>query len=221
MRLIDDFDSGNQTAFAKRVGIPQSTLVGYLTEKGQGKIKAPFLQALVENLNVNSTWLLTGHGEIRGNGAGAISALGEHSQPVPLPGGAEGAALPVYAATGAGSAVEDWNPEPIRTVMIPPTFMRDGIVGLQVAGDSMEPRIKRGGLVGVDTNLKRLVGGQTYAVRLPYEGVTIKKVFYDPEGDKLVLKSDNPGHPDQSVPMEGRDLGDLLLGQVVWVLQET
>jgi phage repressor protein C with HTH and peptisase S24 domain len=103
-------------------------------------------------------------------------------------------------------------------VCIPESFYRGDLIVFHVRGDSMEPNIKEGAFVGVDIQVKEIVGGKAYAVWIPYEGVTIKLVYVDPENNQFILRSENAKHPDQRLPIDDRD--NLIIGRVVWVMQE-
>ena len=72
--------------------------------------------------------------------------------------------------------------------------------------------------MGVDTTEQRIIGGKIYAVWVLNEGVTLKRVFVDPENNILLLQSENPKHPDQRLPVDDRD--NLIVGRVKWVMQE-
>jgi phage repressor protein C with HTH and peptisase S24 domain len=72
--------------------------------------------------------------------------------------------------------------------------------------------------VGVDLQDREIVGGKTYAVWIPYEGVTVKQVYVDPENNQFILRSENAKHPDQRLPVVGRE--NLIVGRVKWVMQE-
>ena len=103
------------------------------------------------------------------------------------------------------------------TVCIPEYFYKDDIIVFHVRGDSMEPSIKEGAFVGVDFQDRDVVGGKTYAVWVPYEGVTLKMVYVDPQNKQLILQSENPKHPEQHLPLDGRE--NLIIGSVRWVMQ--
>jgi phage repressor protein C with HTH and peptisase S24 domain len=129
-----------------------------------------------------------------------------------------GRVVDVLAMTGAGPGTDLVEPEALFQVCIPPNYWRPSLMVYQVGGDSMEPVIRKGAFVGIDTDRTRLTSGQVYVVNVPYEGLTLKRVFYDPEAECLVLRSANPDHPDQRLPTNGRD--DLLVGKAIWVMQE-
>lgn len=69
----------------------------------------------------------------------------------------------------------------------------------------MEPVVKKGSFVGIDTQNVDIVAGEIYAVRVPYEGLVLKKVFVEPAKKCLRLVSENPEHPDQELPIEDRE----------------
>ena len=82
LQLIDIFDNNSQTQAARRIGIPQKTLWGYLNEDGQVKIKKVFLDKIFEAYpGVRRDWLYFGEGEMLQGGG--IPALAGASGPVP------------------------------------------------------------------------------------------------------------------------------------------
>ena len=60
--LIQDICGGNQSEFAKRIGVPQSTFIGYLNESGQNKVKFSVLIRIIEVFDISPDWLMTGLG---------------------------------------------------------------------------------------------------------------------------------------------------------------
>lgn len=82
-----------------------------------------------------------------------------------------------------------------------------------VAGDSMEPYLMDGDEVLVDTGQADLVDGEVYALRVGDE-VNMRRLFKR-VGGSLLLKSDNPAFPDETVRPE--ELDQLrVLGRVLW-----
>ncbi len=125
----------------------------------------------------------------------------------------------VYAMAGAGDGRDFEQMEPIETIVLPSQYSPPNIVALKVRGESMEPTIYDGAVVGVDPDDRQIVNGKVYAVWIPYEGAVIKRVFIDHE--KLVLKSDNERFPAFSIPLdEIRDRENIIIGRVTWVVQK-
>jgi phage repressor protein C with HTH and peptisase S24 domain len=83
---------------------------------------------------------------------------------------------------------------------------------------SMEPLIRKGVYIGVDTTRKQVVSGERYAVPLPHEGVAVKRIFPNSTGDDFSLRVENPQHPEMTMPAE--KLGETILGRVVWTLNK-
>ena len=72
--------------------------------------------------------------------------------------------------------------------------------------------------MGIDKDRKTIRSGGIYALDLPVEGMVVKRVNYDAENAKLILRSENASHEDQQIPAE--DGASRVIGRVVWVLQE-
>jgi len=128
-----------------------------------------------------------------------------------------GRVVPVYATAAGGKAINLAETEPICRVCIPLTYYRESILIVQIKGHSMEPDILNGAFVGLDTDQRELVAGEKYGVCVPYEGLTVKRIFVDPQAGELVLRSINPEHPEMRVAVDERD--GLIVGRAVWVMQ--
>lgn len=127
--------------------------------------------------------------------------------------------LPVRAIAGAGNAHELEESEALFHIAVPQQYLRPHISTLLVAGESMEPTILDRAVVGVNRESGEITQGKIYAVRLPYEGVVVKRLFLDHREKCFVLRSDNKGgdYPDIRLPFEEGDA--FVYGRVVWVLQ--
>lgn len=124
--------------------------------------------------------------------------------------------IPVMGATGAGNAVELFNASPERWINILPQYMRSDMIGLVVEGDSMEPTIHKGAIIGVIPYDGSINDGGIYLVQRPPFGRTIKRIKMG-NGDQLVLHSDNPAYNPVTTTFEGYE--EIIIGQVVWVWQ--
>lgn len=131
----------------------------------------------------------------------------------------ETARVEVFALAGAGDARELENQEPIESLVVPASFKFQSLVALKVRGESMEPTVYNGAIVGVDREEGQIINGKIYAVWIPYEGAVIKRVYIDTE--KIILKSDNTRFPASSIPLHDlRDRENIIIGRVVWVVQK-
>jgi transcriptional regulator with XRE-family HTH domain len=90
------------------------------------------------------------------------------------------------------------------------------VVALFADGDSMMPTIQGGSLIAIDIEDKAEIHNyKIYAVEIPDEGVTIKRVFKDE--DHLILLADNrdfPGFP-RAINLRGLNYNPVC-GRVVW-----
>jgi transcriptional regulator with XRE-family HTH domain len=93
---------------------------------------------------------------------------------------------------------------------------QEKVVCLFVSGDSMTPTIKDKSLVAIDVEDKNEIANyKIYAVEIPDEGVTIKRVVKDK--DNLILMADNmyaKGFP-RALNLKGLDYNPVC-GKVVW-----
>ncbi len=209
---------------ARTGNIKKQTVSDYLSGKTSPSTKA--LKGWVQNYGLNLNWLITGEGEPENSQASmAIRNIRPNAVPEPAPqvcptcnSNFAGHIVDVHSTIGAGSPSEYWEPNPLFQVCIPERFYSQNLMVIKVEGTSMEPLIKKGAYVGLDTGHNGVVAGEIYGVRVPYEGLTLKRVFVDPEKECLRLQSENPKHPEQNLPIEGRE--DLIVGKAVWVMQE-
>ncbi len=107
---------------------------------------------------------------------------------------------------------------PVGRLSIPLSYSGPGIQVYRVDGTSMEPYIHKDAFVGIDTARKHVASGELYGVRMPYEGMVLKRAFVDAQGEKLILRSENTSHPEMLIPLE--DYEQHVLGRVAWVMQK-
>ena len=118
-----------------------------------------------------------------------------------------------------GLDIQDYLPKS-ATIRVPLEYAMQCDSALLVKGDSMAWTIKSGGVVGVIRRNFDFVSGEVYAVRLPYEGLSIKRVIVDAANGEYIIRSDNPDkekYPDRRLSIT--EYADIILGRVVWVWQ--
>ena len=101
---------------------------------------------------------------------------------------------------------------------IPQSFSRNGLKVFELDSASMEPIIRKGAYIGVDSLQTRAVFGELCALALPYEGVAIKRAFLNNATGEVVLRAENPQHPEMILPMA--EFGKSIIGRVVWTLNK-
>lgn len=105
----------------------------------------------------------------------------------------------------------------IGKLSIPLSLSGPSIQVVKVETGSMEPLINKGAYVGIDTAQKNVVSGEVYAIYAPFEGLSLKRVFLDAENQRLIMRSENPSHPEQYAPLDKR--AERIMGRVIWVIQ--
>lgn len=194
--------------------------------KRRDSIPAEWYMKLFKKFGLNPDWLEEGagpwylknkHGEyVTSDGTvpqGVMETLGSYAGPEN-----KGTVITIHSMQVEIKENGNWAPVPVGRLNIPQSFARTGLQVLKTGAASMEPLIRRGAFVGVDTQHKHIESGELYALFIPHEGIALKRVFHDPENKRYILRSENVLHPEQYLPVERRD--ELIYGRVVWVLQD-
>jgi phage repressor protein C with HTH and peptisase S24 domain len=108
--------------------------------------------------------------------------------------------------------------EKVDSFCVPKEFDGEGLLVVRMAGTNMEPLIRRDALVGIDLNRKKVISGEIYGLVLPYEGLVIRRVYLEPEEDRLVMSSENQSHADKHGPLQ--EYSSRIAGRVAWVMQD-
>lgn len=196
-------ERGWQTAFSEKTGIKQSSLSRIIT----GITPAPTLEnvgAIIDALGIESFL-----------DAPTIRRLGEHS-PVEKNSGAGLHPVPLMGETGAGAPQELFTGSSEHLIQILPQYYRTDMIALTVRGDSMEPTIKNGAIVGIAPLTEDITEGGIYLVSIPCFGRVVKRLRLSRDG-QLLLISDNPDY--EPITVNPAEQEKTVLGQVVWVLQ--
>ena len=64
-QIADVFYGGNKAAFAKAIGIAPTSITNYIGGKRASKPSSDLLEKIVNSLDVDAMWLLTGKGEMK------------------------------------------------------------------------------------------------------------------------------------------------------------
>lgn len=197
--LVDEVAGGKRSAFAREVGLPDSTVQSYFVMKIQPT--ADKLIKIAKKTGVNLNWLLLGEGPR------------ERFEP-------EFVVVPrIEVRLGAGGEAEVYDVEEKENY----AFRRDWLLSrgnpkhmrlMTVVGDSMEPTLSEGDLVLVDLSKTDPRDG-IYALRI-HTGLVVKRVQRMGKSRIRVI-SDNPKYPPQEFDLEseGNDLA--VIGKVIWL----
>ena len=203
-KAVDEQFNGNITNASREWGIQNDNLHKWLKRTRVPTLDkiSPILERLCEY-------------SFRQEPHGIIHRVGEHA-PIEKVEGETLPTIPVVGMTGAGDAVELFSASPDYLLPVLPQYFRPGIIGLVVEGDSMEPTIKRGAVVGVLPYDGSISEGGIYLVQRPPFGRTIKRVRMG-DNNLIELHSDNPSYKPVMIDPEGYE--GIIVGRVVWIWQ--
>ena len=196
---------GNINRLARMTGIPFQTL-----SRWSSKASNPTLEGIAKLLPFID-WPKRGQSKL----PPLIKPIGGNAPAEPVV-GSDLVRIPVMTEAGAGAPRDVFDGEPKQWIEILPKFHKQNMRAVEVVGDSMEPTIQRGAIIGVRPFEGSLREGGIYLCHLQYFGLVCKRVRANgPRG--LLLISDNPAYKDMEIPPE--DCESLIVGEVVWCLQ--
>ncbi len=193
----------SQNALAKALEVEQASLSRFVN--GKSGISGEAFVKLLTYMN----------GKITYDEGPTMHRMGKNA-PVEIVTGDDLPLIPVFLEAGAGLPVELWQTAPSKTIPILPQYYRQDVRAVEITGDSMEPTIKKGAIVGVIPLEEELVEGAIYLVRRPPFGLVVKRVRADRDGN-IVLYSDNSTYAPQPVPFDGYE--NIIIGRVIWCWQ--
>jgi phage repressor protein C with HTH and peptisase S24 domain len=199
----------NVSELSRMIGVPYKSISNY--ERGERKATVEYLALVSEHLGANVEWLLFGKGN--------MFSTEENSNRNDIC-SSDYIYIPIYdiqAAAGHGCIVDE------ETVIDHFAFKADwfnknicgskpDLVIFTAHGESMEPTIKNGDLIMIDTANKRIRDG-IFVIRFD-NSLLVKRLSLMPK-DKLQIKSDNPEHPIFEVNLKEED-AFAVIGKVVW-----
>lgn len=196
-------DAGGGAAVAKRGGVPLGTLNNYLAGRD---MRAEGLVTLARATGVRLEWLAAGDGPMRVGEAEPASGTVVVAR-------YDARAAAGRRALGADARVieaihfsEAW----VRTVL---RRNPQDLAIIEAFGDSMEPTIKDGDVLMLDTAITDLVSGRIYVVDLGGE-LLVKRIQRRLNGALLVLSDNDRYPPEELQPSDAAPLR--IVGEVVW-----
>jgi len=211
--------AGGNIEIARKTGIARTTIDGYLAG---GEMKFSNALSLAAATGVRLEWLATGEGPVRVGVASELSVLSPDAEPReapwPPPGYVAFPRLEARAAAGAtGSIPSDrlvdyllFSEDFVRSAL---RRRREALALIEATGDSMEPTIRDGELLLVDTDATGIQSGRVYVIAVD-EDLLVKRVIKRVDGS-LLIKSDNPAY-DPEVMRPGTNEPARIVGQVIW-----
>ncbi len=194
--------AGGNRVVAERSGVPLSSLGAYMQGKREWRIGAAV--ALAAACGVSLDWLASGNGSPNNDALPSTSSL-------PAPSGDGHVMIPRYdvrASAGSGTPVDQ--EDMLGLVSFEEMFLRrqlglcpETLVTLEATGDSMQPTIRDGDLLLVDTANNGIQDGRIYVLSLG-GFLIVKRLQVQSTGD-IALISDNDRYPPQVISPSERD----------------
>lgn len=208
-----------QVEMAEVLDIRQSSISD---AKRRNSVPSDWYMKLFEQFGLNPDWLKKGSGPMylrtdQGYIPVDAPAVGMVAEDASRYGGpdAKSVVVPVYS-THIPPEGEQSAGVVLGRLNIPLSFACPGVYVIRMDAGGMEPLIAKGAYVGLDTTQTTVASGELYGVRLPYEGLVVKRCFIDTQNGLLLLRSENLTHPEVTLPIDGQD--EYIVGKVGWVL---
>ena len=190
-----------QEQLAQRLGVGKTALS--MIETGKSRLSSRNRNILVQDLNVNPSWLESGRGEMFNADPALSASFGRGTEmTMPLQ------SVPLYSIEATAGLVplfeQQESHNPINYIHIPNLPKCDGAV--YVAGDSMYPLLKSGDIVLYKQlhDLEDIFWGDMYLLSIDMDGeeyVTVKYIQRSEREGYVRLVSQNPHHADKDVKM--------------------
>lgn len=205
-----------QVDLAEFFGIRQSSISD---AKKRDSIPSGWYLSLIRKLSINPEWIDTGFGAKYLAPSAALNEGSAHlHEPQAVYGGQEAPQyVPVYSMSGEAAHDGSWNKVVVQQLCISPEFNIPSLMVVKMEGTSMEPFLRAGAYVGLDTEKRSVLSGEVYAVQIPFGGLVLRRVYLNAESEKIILKADNAGYADQELSFQNHQ-GNII-GRLAWVMQ--
>ncbi len=221
-RLLAVRGARSQMAFAKELGVHKNTLGSY--ERGERTPDVSFLQRLAKQ-GFDMNWFVTGDGDMWLSKASRVASLGSSDmlgvKELVAGYGDEWVWISKLDSV-SGNAVVSSVPQSEATIALRNRWLSqkklpsNALLAVEVEGDAMQPEIKEGALLLVDTAQRRLSSDSLYVMRS--QGYTLAKRIQRLTDGSIRLSCDNSAYEDEVVI--AAEVAQLeVVGRVVWVGQ--
>ncbi len=105
----------------------------------------------------------------------------------------------------------------IEEIVIPKSYAKNSIIVFQTYNDEALPLVRKNSYIGIDTSSICPTSGEFFAINIPYEGIVLRKIFWNQEEKRFILRSENAEFPQISISLEQKEY---ILGRLCWVMQK-
>ena len=206
-RAFEALKISSQNRLAILLGINRA---GITQAKKKGRAPDKWILELYRKYGINPDWIETGKGKM-------FIAERDGSSVVP-----EYKSVPQEKArlcAGDGSFEVDENIRDywmFRTDWLKSKGIASNMILIDVYGNSMEPELKDGDTVLIDTSKKEILAGSIYAVGID-DTIMVKRIEKHP--GKLVLMSDNKEY--ETIYLSQSEMDSVrIIGKIVWISRD-
>lgn len=216
VQLIMNRFGGNQAKFAEAIQRSPAQVNQWVTKRrAVGDGLALHIERI---LNLPTGWLDKDENKNNNSNARYIGAIEPYEESCPL--AADEVEVPFYtdislsAGDGFDSEVQDFNNLKLRfslSMLKKKGINPKSVICIGADGDSMEPAIPDGSIVGINVDDKIIRDGKLYAIN--HDGLLRIKILKKRPSNKLLIQSFNTGsYPDEEV-----DIGSIrVIGRIFW-----
>lgn len=197
---------------SKKINVSDRTISNY--ERGERKPSVDYLTLLYEHLNANPVWLISGKGEMFADKtASNMPAKFSIEDFLFIP------KLVLKPSAGNGTIVDLEDVEDYiafqkewfnRHIHAP----KNSLAVMTANGDSMEPTIRNGDMLLVDTSQSQARTDNIYIIRID-DCLVVKRVQCIP-GQKIQVISDNKNYDTYTLDLSDESQSISIVGKVVW-----
>ncbi len=213
----------NQAALARACGVKEPSVSAWFSGdtkslKGENAVLA------ARYLGVNAEWLTTGRGPMSSDEPAVAAVADQSAEYVTVPDGdadpdewVDVAFYPTASAAAGRGAINGEHAPRLQLKFRRVSMRQKGLdasacMVTNVRGESMAPLLADGDQVMVDPSQRAIRDGAIYVCRVDGEAEIVKRLYRRP-GGRVLVKSDNPAHPEYEAEIGP---GFEVLGRAVW-----
>ncbi len=206
-RAFEALKITSQNRLAILLGINRA---GITQAKKKGSVPDKWILELYRKYGINPDWIETGKGKI---------FITERDGSIIVPEYKSAPHVKARLCAGDGSFEVDENIRDywmFRTDWLKSKGVTSDMILIDVYGNSMEPELKDGDTVLIDTSRKEILAGSIYAVGID-DTIMVKRIEKHP--GKLVLISDNKDY--EPLYLKKSEMDSVrIIGKVVWISRD-
>jgi len=205
-RAFEALRISSQNRLAILLGINRA---GITQAKNKGNVPDKWILNLYRKFGINPDWIETGKGKM---------FIAERNGSV-VPEYKSAPHVKARLCAGDGSFEVDENIRDywmFRTDWLKSKGIASNMILIDVYGNSMEPELKDGDTVLIDTSKKEILAGSIYAVGID-DTIMVKRIEKHP--GKLVLMSDNKEY--ETIYLSQSEMDSVrIIGKIVWISRD-